>query len=280
MIPRGAGNGTSRSRLVSLCSTYWEFWSTCVRKNAASHSTNPMTTPAPPTAASRAPSFGWTLTAARSGSASGSGSCGLRFEQRPHDGEGDDTRDRGHRTRERSPHEHLLQQLDATLLMVGQHVDDRERPSASKKEEAVERQIVGEERRLQPRGAETHHAHRQRPGAKGTWGQRIGCEPQPEPDERGRAGPHAHRDQQERDQQKVDLCAPPEQRTQRVVQQYEDHERDRGADGAGHGHVVSASALSAGNSGTVSRGMMIAPPPFRPAESAAAAARWDESSPA
>src|ERR1700683_5104759 len=103
MMPRGAGSGTSRRRLVSLCSTYCEFWRTCVRKKAPSSSTKATTSPPLATRARFATSFGWKLMDAPCARVS----CGLRFEQRPHDRERDDSSDRGYGTRERGPHEHL-----------------------------------------------------------------------------------------------------------------------------------------------------------------------------
>src|SRR5215213_9638033 len=117
MMPRGAGNGTSRSRLPSDCSTYCSFFRTCVLKNWPTRSTKEATSTTDAERPRRATSFGWKLT---EGDASG----GRRLEQGPQQHQEDDAGQRRHGRGEGRPDECLHHELRAVRAVL--HGDEQE----------------------------------------------------------------------------------------------------------------------------------------------------------
>src|ERR1051326_5527098 len=86
-------------------------------------------------------------------------SCGAYLHQRPEQRHRQYSGDGSHCCREGGPDDDLHEQLGTVDAVANDHEDQIEDPLTEKDKETVEREIVGEEHRLEPRCAEADHGH-------------------------------------------------------------------------------------------------------------------------
>src|ERR1035437_9612056 len=157
--------GTSRRRFFSDAREYCECCRTCTRKNEPIRKTIERNRIPEAMRALACTSFGWKFTA---------GSRVTRPEDRPYGQQHQQSGNRRHRSGERRPEQELREELRPSKPMLDQQEDRVEQPLAAEDERAVQGDVVGKERRLEPAGREPDDGHGKRARAECLGGERVG----------------------------------------------------------------------------------------------------------